>query len=63
MKNMRMFRELCGEENFGNVVLGTTMWIKATPEEGQMCEEQLKSKEPFWGSLISRGAQTDRLLR
>jgi len=62
MKNLRMFRELCGEENFGNVVLCTTMWGKVTQEEAQIREEQLKSKETFWGSLISPGAQTDRLL-
>ena len=56
MKNLQMFRELCGEEKFSNGVLCTTMRGQVTQEEGQMREEQLKSKETFWGSLISRGA-------
>jgi len=60
MKNLRMFRELCGEENFGNVILCTTMWGKVSEEDGQRREEELKSKETFWGSLISRGAQVVR---
>jgi len=60
MKNLRMFRELCGEKNFGNVILCTTMWGKVSEEEGQRREEELKSKETFWGSLISRGAQVVR---
>jgi len=60
MRNLRMFRGLCGEENFGNVMLCTTMWGKVSEEEGQRREKQLKSKETFWGSLISRGAQVVR---
>jgi len=60
MKNLRMFRELCGEKNFGNVVLCTTMWGKVSEEEGQRREAELRSKETFWGSLISRGAQVVR---
>jgi len=57
MKNLRMFRELCGEKNFSNVILCTTMWDKVDEEEGRRREEELKSKETFWGS---RGAQVIR---
>ena len=60
MKNLRMFRELCGEKNFGNVILCTTMWDKVDEEEGRRREEELRSKETFWGSLVSRGAQVMR---
>ena len=60
MKNLRVFRELCGEKNFGNVILCTTMWDKVSEEEGQRREEELKSKEAFWGNLVSRGAQVMR---
>jgi len=60
MKNLRMFRELCGEKNFKNVILCTTMWDKVDEEEGQRREEELKSKETFWGNLVSRGAQVMR---
>jgi len=57
VKNLRMFRELCGEKNFSNVILCTTMWDKVGEEEGREREEELKSTRTFWGSLISRGAQ------
>ena len=57
MKNLRMFRELCGEKNFSNVILCTTMWDKVEEEEGRRREQELESKETFWGSLVSRGAQ------
>ena len=57
MKNLRMFRELCGEKNFSNVILCTTMWDKVEEEEGRRREQELRSKETFWASLVSRGAQ------
>ena len=57
MKNLRTFRELCGEKNFSNVILCTTMWDKVEEEEGRRREQELESKETFWGSLVSRGAQ------
>jgi len=60
MKNLRMFRELCGEKNFNNVLLCTTMWDKVDEEEGLRREEELKGKESFWGNLVSRGAQVVR---
>jgi len=57
MKNLRMFRELCGEKNFSNVILCTTMWDKVEEEEGRRREQELRNKQTFWGSLVSRGAQ------
>jgi len=60
VKNLRMFRELCGEKNFSNVILCTTMWDKVGEDEGQRREEELKSTRTFWGSLIDRGAQVVR---
>jgi len=60
VKNLRMLRELCGEKNFSNVILCTTMWDKVDEEEGRRREEELKSKETFWGNLVSRGAQVMR---
>ena len=57
MKDLRMFQELCGEKNFSNVILCTTMWEKVEEEEGRRREQELINKENFWGSLVSRGAQ------
>ena len=45
--NLRMFRELCGEKNFSNVILCTTMWDKVGEEEGRRREQELRNKENF----------------
>ncbi|RPB04275.1 P-loop containing nucleoside triphosphate hydrolase protein [Choiromyces venosus 120613-1] len=57
MKNLRMFRELCGEKNFSNVILLTTMWGKVDEEEGKRREQELQSRTTFWGRLCAGGAQ------
>ena len=60
MKNLRMFQKLCGEKNFGNVILCTTMWDQVKEEEGRRREQELESEATFWSNLISRGAQVMR---
>ncbi|CZR55997.1 uncharacterized protein PAC_05885 [Phialocephala subalpina] len=45
IKNLRMFRKLCGSENMSKATLVTTMWDKVTPEEGALRER---------GSLVKR---------
>ncbi|KAJ3571774.1 hypothetical protein NP233_g3529 [Leucocoprinus birnbaumii] len=64
-RNLRMFRNLCGEGGYKNVVVLTTFWDKVTDiEEGKTREEQLKSK--FFDELVQGGAcfmQHDRSLK
>ena len=51
-----MFRNLCGEGGFKNVVVLTTFWDKITNKgEGRMRETQLKSK--FFKELVEGGAR------
>lgn len=38
MKNLRMFRKLCGAANLRNVVLATTMWTDCKPDYGERRE-------------------------
>ena len=33
------------------------MWDKVEEEEGRRREQELRNKQTFWGSLVSRGAQ------
>ena len=59
-----MFRNLCGEGGFKNVVVLTTFWDKVTNEDGRKRETQLKSK--FFKELVDGGArfmQHDQSLR
>ncbi|KAF8727249.1 hypothetical protein AX14_007446 [Amanita brunnescens Koide BX004] len=62
-RNLRMFRNLCGEGGFKNVVVLTTFWDKVTNEEGRQREQQLKSQ--YFKELVQGGArfmQHDRSL-
>jgi hypothetical protein len=56
MKNLRMFKKLCGDEGLGSVVLATTFWGNVSAREGAMRETQLKSRSDFWKSMIDRGS-------
>ena len=54
LKNLNMFRKLCGDEALKNVVLATTKWDDVTPEVGQQREIQLR--EDFWKEMIQYGS-------
>ena len=53
-----MFQELCGRDNFQNVVLVTTMWNEVSQDEGQRREEELQND--FWHLMIRLGSTTHR---
>jgi hypothetical protein len=56
MKNLRMFKKLCGDDGLGSVVLATTFWGNVSPQEGTTRESQLKNRPDFWKSMIDRGS-------
>ena len=55
-KNLRMFKQLCGEESLSSVVLATNMWSKVSEEVGKRREEQLKKDKDMWADMISQGS-------
>ena len=56
-KNLRMFRELCGESALKNVCIATTNWSRVTQEEGDMRERELRESPDLFKPLIDAGAQ------
>lgn len=60
MKNIRMFRSLCGDDYFHNVILCTTGWHQVEPEVGNRRESQLKEEGKFWGDMVKKGARVER---
>ncbi|KAK7444068.1 hypothetical protein VKT23_015466 [Stygiomarasmius scandens] len=54
-RNLRMFRELCGTENYKNVIVLTTFWDRVNGSEGQKREKQLQTK--FCKDLVAGGAR------
>jgi len=58
-RNLRMFKELCGDKFATNIVLLTTMWDKArSPQEAERREARLK--ERYWNVMIHYGASVER---
>ena len=43
LKNLLMFKQLCGKKMFKNVILTTTMWDKVDKPTGATQEEELRS--------------------
>jgi hypothetical protein len=60
MKNLRMFRKLCGEAGLGSVVLATTMWSLCPAADAKRREDQLVNQNDLWKYLITHGARVFR---
>jgi hypothetical protein len=59
-RNLRMFRELCGESALKNVCITTTNWNRVTREEGDRRERELRESPNLFKPLLDAGAQLVR---
>jgi hypothetical protein len=60
MRNLHMFKRLCGDQNLSNVVMATGHWEKIAEADGIERERQLKETKNFWGYMVERGSQVHR---
>ncbi|KAF2102744.1 hypothetical protein NA57DRAFT_7635, partial [Rhizodiscina lignyota] len=60
IRNLRMFREICGEEPLKNVILVTSFWDSVEKAMGESREKELRTDPDFWGRMIRRGSRIDR---
>lgn len=60
MRNLTMFKELCGPRCFPAVTLVTTFWGAVDPTLGDTRENQLRSKDEFWGYMAKKGSRIVR---
>ncbi|PON28998.1 hypothetical protein TGAM01_v202106 [Trichoderma gamsii] len=60
MKNLRMFKRLCGNDSLQCVVLATTMWNKSNVSLDEQRERELLEKPDFWGKMVKEGSQVFR---
>ena len=60
MKNLRMFRRLCGDQGLSCVVLATTMWSSHPTRKEVQREQELISRTEFWAGMISKGSTVFR---
>lgn len=52
LKNLFMFKKLCGPEGLKNVILATTMWENVDTEDGSRREADLRDTPEFWKTMI-----------
>ncbi|KAH7079741.1 P-loop containing nucleoside triphosphate hydrolase protein [Paraphoma chrysanthemicola] len=61
LRNIRMFKELCGEKFYENVTFGTSCWSLMEHEKAVEREEELKSHPRFWKPMLDLGSKVVRL--
>ncbi|KAJ0116799.1 hypothetical protein J7T55_009950 [Diaporthe amygdali] len=62
LRNLRMFKELCGEDAYKHVVLATSMWGKEDHEKALGRERELVAEGGFWSTMKERGSSVMRWL-
>ena len=62
VKNLGVFRKICGDESLKGVVLATTMWDSVSSQVGNSREEELETDPFFWGSMKELGSDVERLI-
>lgn len=55
MRNLHMFKELCGKDCFQSVLLATTFWGSVDERQALQNENELKTTEEFWGEMLDLG--------
>ncbi|KAF8159706.1 P-loop containing nucleoside triphosphate hydrolase protein [Crassisporium funariophilum] len=58
LKNLDMFKKLCGDNAFGNVILATSMWDEVDIETGIARERELAEK--YWAGMLKCGTTMGR---
>ncbi|KAI0184668.1 P-loop containing nucleoside triphosphate hydrolase protein [Xylaria flabelliformis] len=60
LKNISLFRSLCGDDSLKKVLLVTTMWDIAEGDIAESRERQLKETKKYWGGMVAKGSQVIR---
>jgi hypothetical protein len=60
MRNLHMFKRLCGDKNLSNVIMATCQWERVLEADGAEREKQLRETPHFWGYMVDRGSQMHR---
>ena len=61
LRNLRMFKKLCGAGNFANIILGTTWWDQEEADIARAREKVLKETPEFWGDMVAKGSRVERI--
>ena len=61
LRNLRMFRKLCGDDFMRNVILGTTFWDTIDEESAVAREKEPLETEGFFKEMKDRGCDVVRI--
>ncbi|KAH0533253.1 hypothetical protein TsFJ059_001840 [Trichoderma semiorbis] len=61
LRNLSMFKKLCGENAYSSVVLATSMWSQVDEDTGAQREQELIKTKKFWGHMHEKGSRIFRL--
>ena len=62
LTNFQMFKKLCGEDCYRNIVLGTTFWEVTDSRHPGLAEQREKELvEDFWADMIEEGSEVIRI--
>jgi hypothetical protein len=56
LRNLVMFKKLCGPDFFPRVCLITTRWDEVSTSDGIRREEEMIKTDEFWGRMVEGGA-------
>ena len=56
LKDLSMFKKLCGESSFASVALVTTFWEDVIPRVGESRETELRKTDEFYGTMLRQGS-------
>jgi hypothetical protein len=59
MSALRIFKKLCGTQNYPAIVMATSGWNKIQRQTGESRVQELIQKDFFWGDLYNGGAQVE----
>jgi hypothetical protein len=61
IRNIKMFKKLCGDDGLGSVVLATTFWnYFPDTQQANAREKQFMEKDNLWKPLIQQGSKVFR---
>ncbi|KAK5080134.1 hypothetical protein LTR05_008795 [Lithohypha guttulata] len=63
LRNLYMFKKLCGSKAMRNIVLGTTFWdtMTADPTVGNKREQGMIEDDQLWGEMVKQGSTVVRI--
>jgi Skp family chaperone for outer membrane proteins len=60
MRNLAMFRKLCGTDPLHNVILATSFWGEVNQVRGEQREAELRTNPDYWAGMMAKGSRMRR---